>query len=191
MLMFCVSLLCCVQVLRSVSEALDTTPKQLPKRVRNLVDEAQKHSAAAQRLRAAVASGPAARSACVVLKDDSDRDCHFWVDELPAALEGDTKLVRSRAMHLLQTHPDTMHVVTAGSTVACAGSMLDTLGDAEGGKPSPLDARFLMRQVTRHFGGKGGGTTSVTMGRFDGAPPPSATAIAEAFGGIKLSRDSD
>ena len=121
------------------------------------------------------------------MKDDNDSDWHFWVDTLPASLEGDAKLVRSRAMHLLQSHADTLHVVTAGTTVACAGSLPGVASDGEGS--AQLDARFLMRHVTKHFGGKGGGSTTVTMGRLDGPDSPSAAAIAGAFEGIKFRLD--
>ena len=176
-------------MLQSVTEALDTTPDQLNNRVKNLIEDAQQHSAAAQRLREAVALAPAARSACVVVKDDNDQECHFWVDQLPASLERDAKLVRSRATHLLKTHGDTLHVVTAGATVACAGSLPGTI--SEGEDTAALDARFLMRHVTKHFGGKGGGSPTVTSGRLDGADPPAAAAIASAFEGIKLSLNSD
>ena len=173
-----------VQLLQSVSKSLDTTPKQLHKRVKNLEEEAQQHSKTAQRLREAIALAPAAQSASAVVKDDNNSDWHFWVDLLPASLEGDAKLVRNRAMHLLQTHTDILHVVTAGTTVACAGSLPGTTSDGEGSVQ--LDARFLMRHVTKHFGGKGGGSTNVTMGRLDGPDSPPADAIARVFEGIKF-----
>ena len=52
-----------------------------------MVDPAvvMQHNTTAKRLREAIASAPAARSACVVVKDTNDRECHFWVDELPAS----------------------------------------------------------------------------------------------------------